>query len=225
MSAAQRAEQRIAVLVEENLRLSSQVQRLEASQLAAASERTYRSIHEQSSLLESSTAGVQLAVENAKLAELHAAAVARADAAQEHVQRFLTLGKRKDATVASLQARVEEQARQNDELKALVSELHSERERTGAALELARSEAAAAQGREASIRSQLQQALLAAATATSRGTEAAGEAIALRRQAADAADAQADAEARLEDLAGQLAALREVHDETVRRRGSGAACA
>ena len=215
MSALQRAEQRIAVLVEENLRLSSQVQHLENAQLLSASERSHRGIHEQSALLESSTAGVQLAVENAKLAEMHAAAVARADAAQEHVQRFMTLGKRKDASVASLQSRVEEQTRQYDELKALVAELHGERERLSSALNIARGETDASSDREVALRGQLQQALQAAATATSRGTEAAGEAIALRRQAADAADAQDDAERRLEDVAGQLAALREVHDHTV----------
>lgn len=218
----QRAEQRIAVLVEENLRLSTQVQRLEAQQVFTAAERSHRGIHEQSALLESSTAGVQLAVENAKLAEMHAAAVARADAAQEHVQRFLTLGKRKDATLATLQARIEEQARQNDELQALVAELHGERERLGSSVEAARAEASSALERESALRGQLQQALHAAATATSRGTEAAGEAIALRRQAVDAADAQEDADRRLEDVAGQLAALREVHDQAVRcARGGG----
>jgi myosin heavy subunit len=224
MAATQRAEQRIAMLVEENLRLASRVSQLEASNLAASSHRSERSIHEHATMIESSTAGVQLAVENVKLVELHSAASARAEAAQEHVQRLVTLGKRKDASLAALQARFEEQAREHDETKNLVSELYADRERLTIALEAAQNEARAAQGRESHLSQSLHQALQAAATATSRGTEAAGEAIALRRQAAEASDQLEDAEKRLEDVAAQLAALRETHDNTVSRHSKRQAC-
>jgi chromosome segregation ATPase len=213
--ASQRAEQRIAILVEENLKLASQVQQLEAASLAATSQHSQRGLHDHAAMLESSTAGVQLAVENVKLVEMHAAAVARGEAAQEHVQRLVTLSKRKDANVAQLQARVEEQAREYEEVKALAAELDGERHRLSAALEVAQREQQASLEREEHLRQQLQQALLAAATATSRGSEAAGEAIALRRQAGEAQDQLEDAERRLEDVAAQLAALREVHDNTV----------